>query len=492
MAYPVLKPIDSLDVDQDVKERVSLNLRRIVDGSEEVYRSALANDLDPYEVLESWSKIFDSKMSALEPNLIDLENSQKLKFGPRSIAKPWKERRESLLEYYRDSDHAEPIISGEKQATLRPLGVKEASRYLKSNTSSGLPFLKRKGLVKEKTLSLMAEGGLPDYPSMLFTRTQEQGKTRNVWGMDMKTTLNEMCYYQPLLGYQRQLPWRKALVTPDAVDEAITKLFNARSRGSTLVSIDFSSYDASINPSMQMRAFEFISSLFQKGFDGLIDIANRFQSIEIVTPDGIMEGTHGVPSGSTFTNEVDSIVQYQAVNHEIIEPNYQIQGDDGLYLTSNPDDVIGSFQDVGLKVNEDKSIVSDQYCLFLQNYYSPNVSVDGIIRRVYPTYRALNRILFQERWSDFEDYGIKGSDYYAIRTISILENVRYHPLFREIVQFIYNLDKFKLRYSQKGLNKYIDRLNKTSGLQDVFSNQLGDNLRGINDFETVKLLKTFS
>jgi hypothetical protein len=32
MAYPVLKPIDSLDVDQDVKERVSLNLQRIVDG----------------------------------------------------------------------------------------------------------------------------------------------------------------------------------------------------------------------------------------------------------------------------------------------------------------------------------------------------------------------------------------------------------------------------------------------------------------------------
>uniref|UniRef100_A0A2V0RA73 RdRp n=1 Tax=viral metagenome TaxID=1070528 RepID=A0A2V0RA73_9ZZZZ len=328
---------------------------------------------------------------------------------------------------------------------------------------------------------------------MLYTRTQEECKTRNVWGVDMKTTLLEMQYYQPTLSYQRKLPWRKALVGPDAVDEAVTRLFNARSTGSTLVSIDFSSYDATVSPSMQMRAFARISSLFQSGFDdGIIDIANRFQSIGIVTPDGIAEGYHGVPSGSTFTNEIDSIVQDQSVDQTLISVGHQIQGDDGLYLTYDPDDLISSFERVGLKVNTEKSVISDQYCLFLQNYYSPKVSVDGIIRRVYPTFRALNRIIFQERWSDFEDYGIKGSDYYAIRTISILENVRYHPLFREIVEFIYKLDKFKLRYSQKGLNKYIDRLNKSSGLQGVISNQLGDSVKGIENFATVKLLKTLS
>jgi hypothetical protein len=38
-------------------------------------------------------------------------------------------------------------------------------------------------------------------------------------------------------------------------------------------------------------------------------IAWRFGNIGLITPDGVKDGPHGVPSGSTFTLEVNSIAQ---------------------------------------------------------------------------------------------------------------------------------------------------------------------------------------
>ena len=170
-----------------------------------------------------------------------------------------------------------------------------------------------------------------------------------------------------------------------------------------------------------------------------------------------------------------------------------IQGDDLVLLLRELDfDVVEQRYSKGsLPFNVDKSVVSKDYCLYLQNLYHIDYLKNGVIGGIYSTYRALNRIIYQERWSEFEDYGLDGIDYYSIRTICILENCKHHPLFREFVEFIYKLDKYSLRYSRNSINKYNDMLGNSSCTEGFMNNQYGDNVSGINRFETVKLLNSF-
>jgi hypothetical protein len=164
----------------------------------------------------------------------------------------------------------------------------------------------------------------------MFTRTQESKKTRAVWGFPIADTLNEMRFYRPLLDIQKRQAWRAAIVGPTTVDDNITKLIrNAQSENQSLVSIDFSSYDATLRKSLQVQSFHYIKKLFQANYWNEIDyIAERFRTIGLLTPDGVWDGDHGVPSGSTFTNEVDSIAQF--LFDETLDINllyYKIKGD---------------------------------------------------------------------------------------------------------------------------------------------------------------------
>jgi hypothetical protein len=296
------------------------------------------------------------------------------------------------------------------------------------------------------------------------------------------------------LEHQRQLVWRKALVGPDAIDNAMRDMVSrARSDSRVMLSIDFSTFDQSVKRTLQEHAFEYIESLFQSQYgDRIKRIRDRFNTIGLVTPDGVWDGPHGVPSGSAFTNEVDSIAQYLIASSVIDDDgSVAIQGDDGAYVCtpSQADILIDRFRSFGLSVNEEKSHRSDKSFVYLQKLFSHEYYQAGILGGIYPTYRALGRLVFQERFTNFVDDGLSGEDYYSIRAISILENCKYHPLFKELVRYVVSLDKVNLSFSQKGLRKYVESLKQSSGLAGVLVNQHGDNVAGINDFETVKMIK---
>jgi hypothetical protein len=307
----------------------------------------------------------------------------------------------------------------------------------------------------------------------------------------MLDTILESQFYRPLLKYQRTLGWRTALLGPESIDIKMDLMIKEAIRSNQkLVSIDFSNYDASVKGRLQKASFEYIKSLFRIEYHDEIDVlAERFNTVPIVTPDGIIEGPHGVPSGSTFTNEVDSIAQY-LVGSSVISSDIQrdIQGDDGAYVVQDPDVLRETFVLNGLNVNEEKSTVSDKYLVYLQNLYSPEYQRNGIIRGVYPTYRALNRIIHLERFDQFGEDGIEGSDYFSIRTISILENCKNHPMHRELVSYVHRLDKYGLTYSEENLSNYIKRISKGSVSDDFNQFRFGDDLRGMKSFETVKIL----
>jgi hypothetical protein len=485
--------LNDLNISKGVEKRLSHQLSTVVTGSDEIYKTPLGNDNDPEKILSEWDKIFDSHSKNFPTELIDLEHSNRSKFGPRSIAVPWEDRKELVSAYFGAGENYSLNARPAKTTfRLRPLSLKEASKYLKNNTNSGLPFYVKKKHVKAEVLANFNELLSRKDPCIMFTRTQESKKTRAVWGFPIADTLNEMAFYRPVLQVQKTEPWRSAIVGPAAVDDRVTTLIrNARANQESLVSIDFSAYDATLRKSLQFQSFDYIKGMFQRQYHDQIDyIAERFNTIGLVTPEGVWKGEHGVPSGSTFTNEVDSIAQFLCAESLNMNLNdYQIQGDDGAYRTDDPEKLKDGFKQFGLNVNDEKSYVSQDYLVYLQNLHSINFAKpDGSIPGIYPTYRALNRLIYQERFDDFSAYNIKGSDFYAIRTIAILENCRNHPLFKDFVKFIKKYDKYGLTPTKQGINEYVQMIIDKAGAEGIIHHQYGDEIRGIRDFETFKVI----
>jgi hypothetical protein len=466
----------------------------VVSGNQQEIVNPICNDFGPDEILLAWDKVFNSKLTLINDDLFSLENLNRDKFGPRSVAVDWMSRKDLVYNYFgRDNCKTEPLLLSNLPSCLRPISVENSAGFLKNSTNSGLPYYVRKGDIKDILIRDFKSLLDREDPCVMFTRTQEAGKTRAVWGFPAADTLNEMCYYRPLLQYQKKLNWRSALRGPDAVDRRMTEIIKeAIKLNQLLLSIDFITFDADVKSSLQKASFDYIYKLFQpKSWEGLGYIELRFNTIGLVTPDGVIGGPHGVPSGSTFTNEVDSLSQFHCANSLGLEHDqFDIQGDDGTYRLMDPDIIKRGFADFGLRVNEEKSYISENSVVYLQNLYSAEYSnSQGNICGIYPTYRALSRIIFPERFDNFTEDGIVGADYYAIKTIAILENCRNHPLFVDLVEFIAKLDRFGLSYSQHGLLKYIQRIKKSSGAEGLIINKPSDNVHGLNSFETVKVLR---
>jgi len=491
----------SLGLDPDVTFRLSQYLNNVERGSDVILMTPLGKDNKPTDILRAWDEIFQSNSHKINKDLLEMELNNRAKFGPRSIAKPWRDLKPSVYSYFEKSNftvssralYASRAVSGSKR--LRPISIDKAMDYLKNSTNSGLPYYTRKSKVKLKVKSRFNDLLSKKYPCILFERTQEGNKTRAVWGYPIADTLLEMQYYRPLLDYQRKLSWRSAIVGPDEVDRQITRIMRKANYFSdhVFLSIDFSSYDASVGKELQSASFNYIKDLFQFSCSKDLNfIRDRFNTIGLLTPDGVISGSHGVPSGSTFTNEVDSISQYLIATSSgcVHADNIQIQGDDGVYLVASEDldELIKSFELAGLNVNKEKSRTSRRSCTYLQNLYHPDYHEDGLIRGVYPTYRALNRLIYQERWSQFEDFDLEGKDYYSIRAYSILENCKFHPLFEELVEFILKLDKYSLRISRGADKKYVSMLNNSSGSSGFLVNQRGDDVSGLRNFRSYKLV----
>jgi hypothetical protein len=495
--YPFLK---SLDISEDVIRRLSLHLDRIVQGDDTVYLSALGKSKPPLVILNEWDKVYKLNERSLSKNLNDLELANRSKFSPRSISKPWSERVADVKNYFNIDfvNHKFENLSKFKfksNSGLRPISLNNAISLIKTNTNSGLPYYTRKKNVVSKLENNFSELISIGYPCILFTRTQENNKTRTVWGYPVAGTVNELMYYTPLLLHQKQLHWRSSLIGPDEVDKSISNMFSVASVNNdlNLISVDFSNYDSTVSYTLQKLAFDYIKSLYQvKYHDDIDNIFKQFNTIGLLTPDGIMKGRHGVPSGATFTNEVDSIAQFIcSVSSNVNVTDFNIQGDDGVYLLnrSDNDEFIKGFKENGLLLNIEKSHISNDYCIYLQRLYDKFYFKNGFVGGIYPIYRALNRILYQERYSDFEDFNLNGIDYYSIRTITILENVKYHPLFKTFVKFIYDLDKYKLKFSSESIDKYNNMLSNGPGTGGLLYNQFGDNVKGIKSFESYKIIK---
>jgi hypothetical protein len=485
-----------LDLPDKVLANVANHLLGTLKGHSEIYLTPLAKALDPFEIREEWDLIFNDNKHKMNIPLLDLEASNRSKFGPRSIAVPWTARVTDLKATYlkQDEDHIPKYHTLIGEGNLFPISVEEAGSKMKSSTSACLPFFTKKGKAKTQLLEDFNGYLKRKDPCLLFTRTSESSKTRNVWGYPFADTLFEMMFYYPLLQFQKVKTYRAALVSPDEVALRLTELIlKARLTDRIIYSIDFSAFDASVKFQYIIAAFEYIASCFAPSFTTFImGICKRFYTISIITPQAVYSGKHGVPSGSTFTNEVDSIIQLMIalLNDFINEKECQVQGDDGVFIMA-PENVPkfrSTFMYAGLKEN-DKGSISTDFATYCQNIYHIEYIKDGVIPGIYPVYRALNRILFQERFVNFTKRGIRGKDYYGIRCLSILENCKHHPLFEELVRFILAREEYSLDISDDGLTKYCSGFNLDQDTAEALQHQYGTNVSGIKNFDSYKMVQ---
>jgi len=499
----VLRKLKRMGLTHEALERVSLLLDKIVTGNDKVLLSPIAERIMPEDILKGWDTIFTANLSKMNDILLEMETQNRSKFGPRSISIPWKDRRDSLYSSYEREEPFSRKIEYNPIANrrLRPLSEENAKKYIKRSTNACLPTLLKKGRVLDAGFVV---NQLFYWPALLFTRTQENLKTRNVWGISLDDILYEMRFYRPILEHQRDLSWRAALRKADDIDKAITKLIQyATERNYDLLSIDFTNYDNSVKESGHKWVFNaYFASLFQESYKVDFNRLRRnFTEVGIVTPDGILSGPHGIPSGSAFTNEVGSVWQHFAaheynwfMDEEIVQFDQQ-QGDDGAYAVEDAEDFKMFFNEFGVQVNKSKSYVSKDFIVYLQNLYhldyiTKDEQDQDIIRGIYPTYRALLRIVYLERFTDISIVPkLQGKDYFSIRTLQILETCKHHPLFEDLCLYVKELDKFSLDVSDQGISAYVKLREIQEGKDVRFTEYKRGDSSNITDFESYKLIK---
>jgi hypothetical protein len=155
-------------------------------------------------------------------------------------------------------------------------------------------------------------------PCLAFKRTQFNDKTRLVWGYPYSMTVIEGLIAYPLLQKFKRGTTPMAFSMPSGA--LGTKLRVASYHKEWAYSLDMSQFDATISATLIRQAFEVLMTWFD--LDEVEPVSGRtvrdifhliqyyFIHTTIVMPDGhlYIGKDHGVPSGSYFTQIIDSIV----------------------------------------------------------------------------------------------------------------------------------------------------------------------------------------
>jgi hypothetical protein len=283
-----------------------------------------------------------------------------------------------------------------KAATMRVFGgtgklepirdVKELEKAVKLEKASGAPEFVSKGEAFAKDLERMkriASGTKAPEPCISYHRIQHGKvdlrhrnthdkaigpKTRLVWGYPLSMTLLEATYARPLID------WFLAERTPMAFGLHRHELASRMVRienSSLRYCLDFSSYDASLHPALISFAFEVLRTHFgEVNYKEWDSIVHYFIHTRIILPDGYVYQKHqGVPSGSYFTQLIDSIcnfliLQYMSFRLDgqpIYEDKVLVLGDDSLFgmATYHPMGLIQKIcSELGISVNVVKSVIA--------------------------------------------------------------------------------------------------------------------------------------
>lgn len=500
------------------------NVRR---GQPDEYRTTFARGASVEEVLKDWSKTLVT-ITDKWPTLVDFENDLREKVGPMSIMKPLKERMDDIDSYYEGillpsksvNDRAVKAVIAE-WSPARGLHIRDTSKtvdLMKKSTNSGSPFFTKRRTVVDKTLpanvvfngdetiqhlsnSSWLSAAVLGWRGQEGGPTDEDTKQRVVWMFPFAVNIQELRVYQPLIEAAQRFNLVPAWVSMDAVDERITALFDTKSSEDLIVCTDFSKFDQHFNSSLQMASKSILDAIFINLSEWLENVYPIKYAIPLAYDYGkVRRGEHGMGSGSGGTN-ADETLAHRALQYEAalnagqrLNPNSQCLGDDGIlsYPGITAEDVMRSYTAHGLEMNADKQYVSTQDCTYLRRWHHKDYRIDGVCRGVYSTYRALGRLMEQERYYDPDKWS---NVMVALRQLSIIENVKWHPLKDEFAEFCMKRDKYRLGIDIPGFLDNIEAIAKEA--TDLMPDFLGytksqqrDADAGIASWWIVKYLKS--
>jgi len=339
--------------------------------------------------------------------------------------------------------HDEKVLRQAMDITLRAFGgshklkvspLSEDLRFFaKQEKSSGLPELTKKGKAFERDLwraSKIASGDRAPDPCVAYHRVQhgvKGPKTRLVWGYPQSVFLLEARFAPQLIDsyLNRRTPMAFGLLKSQ-VSARMQQIRNSGLR----YSLDFSGFDSSISARWIDFAFSVLATHFhftcEEEESVWMKIINYFIHTPIMLPNQeVWQKHHGVPSGSYFTQMVDSIVNFMAVTYAwlkatgraVPEGRVLVLGDDSLVGQSkfvDLSELAHSMSELGLKLNVDKTEISrygDGDPHFLGHFWG-----GGFAYR--PLQELAVRLAFPEKPS-----GIKDSrERHAIRSLSYVSD----------------------------------------------------------------------
>lgn len=457
----------------------------VVKGQSNIYEAPFAKGVSTKQLLRDWEKELVS-IAAEWPTLYAFEQDLRKKVGPLSVMLPLKERMKDINAYYDDVriDNYLAVHEQALRAVLsewRPAGklrLRSEAKTLeemKKSTNSGSPYFRKRRDVVPDTIPVrrvwMDSTGYPytvrqklahsewDACAVLGWRGQEGGiskydvKQRVVFMFPFAVNIRELQVYQPLIVAAQFYDIVPAWVSMDSVDEHVTRLFDTKRPEDLVVCTDFTKFDQHFNPMLQDAAYWLLENIFADSADmrkWLRDVFQIKYSIPLAYNMGrIKFGPHGMGSGSGGTNADETLahraLQYEAaITHGArLNPHSMCLGDDGIlsYPGITVDDVTSCYASHGLEMNDQKQYASKNDCTYLRRWHHKDYRVDGVCVGVYSTFRALGRLRYVERYMDLTKWGPKAV---ALRQLSILENIKFHPLKEQFVQFCMKRDKFRL------------------------------------------------
>jgi hypothetical protein len=296
--------------------------------------------------------------------------------------------------------------------------VQVATTALKLDKSAGLPTMLKKAeaLVysfdRESQIRL---GRKAPNPCVAYKRTQAGNKTRLVWGYPLEMTIMEARFARPLIDLflSKRSPMAFGLSKCDL--GAYVHRYIVQGHG-TIVALDYSKYDSTLSRSMIVAAFRILSSWFdQKDLKelGWRTIIEYFVSTPIVMPDGhlYVGKRHGVPSGSYFTQLIDSVCNVAlcyalASKYQFTIPHkaLYVLGDDvimsavGIVDLSKWAKYVSKF---GLKLNVNKTMLGRAH--FLGAFWDkgkPDIPIQEIV----------NKAVFPENYRDYGGQPHEGAE----------------------------------------------------------------------------------
>jgi hypothetical protein len=316
-------------------------------------------------------------------------------------------------------------------ATLQPLTYHSDEEIRdalpKVDTHSGFTYIitgkKRKGDNLEGSYQLYTEvldgagDGLSfNRPILPGVRTQgsaydEEGsrllyarhKTRLVSMVDLFQIINEMTYAIPFQRWMASWSYYAGGKDPWDIDKIIQ---NDRSSFNYYLSLDYSSFDQSLSDWLIEDAFSLLFDAFMTRDARICDIiVNDFIHKAFVSGDGVIYSDKGVPSGSMFTQIIDSICNILMIKTYLLSKGLKghmiVMGDDNLLYTDKAVDKedISSYLRLNFGTSVNPSKTDSGTRMDSPKFLSREWRKDGQWR--HPNV-LLSRMLYPERWRDYK------------------------------------------------------------------------------------------